>query len=109
MIKLTDLELCKKIAEIELKPLNEDMKESGCVESEYTAPKNYNPFEWSLLGPLMVKHEVDTEFFNGANSGCTRICKTKEQSISVVIGESYFDDKTGLPRAILECIVEANS
>ena len=102
-MKLTDLELCKKIAEIELKPLNEDMKEAGCAELEYIAPKNYNPFEWSLLGPLMVKHEV---------------CICRYYDMAYILSDETdgehkvkvsFSVNGDVGRAILECIVEANS
>jgi len=65
MSKLTDLELCKKIAEIE----GEEQHVINKIERAFGAKKDamwvvmhgdyYNPIEdWNITGPLMVKYEV---------------------------------------------------
>ena len=68
MSKLTDLELCKKIAEIEgIHVFQEDNHFHGlCIfKVQHTiglGPEVYNPVtNWSLTGPLMVKHDITHE------------------------------------------------
>ena len=99
MIKLTDLELCKKIAEIEGVPIDC----IDCIDGEWLGIhgkydiEEYNPFEWSLLGPLMVKYKVVVSYSFGYVSA------------DYGINRYFYGEVSELPRAILECIVEANS
>ena len=105
MIKLTDLELCKKIAEIEGVPIDC----IDCIDGEWLGIhgkydiEEYNPFEWSLLGPLMVKYEV---------------CICRYYDMAYILSDETdgehkvkvsFSVNGDVGRAILECIVEANS
>ena len=99
MIKLTDLELCKKIAEIEGVPIDC----IDCIDGEWLGIhgkydiEEYNPFEWSLLGPLMVKYKVVVSYSFGYVSA------------DYGINRYFYGETSELPRAILECIVETNS
>ena len=97
-MKLTDLELCKKVAEIE----GYSSRWRECLFL-FVSGKD------SLLGgrlllDLMFKHEVVIDWHEGG-SGCTYIVNRIEESFVKV----EYKSKPDLPRAILECIVEANS
>ena len=98
-MKLTDLELCKKIAEIEGVPIDC----IDCIDGEWLGIhgkydiEEYNPFEWSLLGPLMVKYKVVVSYSFGYVSA------------DYGINRYFYGEVSELPRAILECIVEAKS
>lgn len=94
---MTDLELCKKIAEID--------NGKGWLESMY-ADKDiqrigwkYNPLtDKALLWDAMVKYEVDIIWTERiVQSGC-------HDTFNAIA----FGDNDDLPRAILECIVEAH-
>ena len=59
----------------------------------------YNPFDWSILGPLMLKykigiahlfHEVLIPSFNGIEPVTVK-----------------FENESDIPRAILECIIKS--
>ena len=57
----------------------------------------YNPFDWSILGPLMLKYEVEP---------CYRYNEVAVWVESTWIKES-FTDKSDIPRAMLECIIKS--
>ena len=96
-MKLTDLELCKKIAEIEGVPIDC----IDCIDGEWLGIhgkydiEEYNPFDWSWLGPMMIKYEVSVNF--------------QRMTIENEVHRFDFCDNNELPRAILEFIVVANS
>lgn len=112
----TDLELCKKIAEIE----GVDVVEDGgglrtyikvgatCVK---TLCENYNPLtNKALLFDLMVKYNVCIDRgFAGIEQGLAEIWP-KDIDTCSLIGTycAEFKSNEGIPRAILECIVKAN-
>lgn len=57
----------------------------------------YNPFDWSILGPLMLKWEVSID------RPCERVYVTqgwKELEIN-------FSGESEIPQAILECIIKS--
>ena len=101
------LELCRKIAEIELKALNLDHENEGCAEPTYTAPKEYNPFDWSLLGPLMVKYKVDIDHDMEKAGGEVHAWGRGHMGTLTILGCCEFDSDEELPQAILECIIES--
>ena len=94
-MKLTDLELCKKIAEIEGVNLHEIMCGDRNVLLFSENAEFYNPFDWSLLGPMMIKYEVSVNF--------------QRMTIENEVHRFDFCDINDLPRAILEFIVVAKS
>ena len=102
-MKLTDVDLCKKIAEIEgtnvslsVMTLGKEQIPTGrgLVDENFV---QYGPFDWSLLGPLMVKYKVVVSYSFGYVSA------------DYGINRYFYGEVSELPRAILECIVEANS
>lgn len=127
MNELTDLEICKKIAEIEgHKPApDDDYKKwhlfpktahilierhgkDGCYSAHYD---EYNPLSISdktLLWDLMVKYQVCIEF-ETAEYGIIEIWPLDAET-SALIGtySSVFDSSDGLPRAVLLAIIEAH-
>ena len=102
-MKLTDLELCKNIAEIEGINTFENRGLHGFQLTRRDSYEQYNPFYWSLLGPLMVKYEV---------------CICRYYDMAYILSDETdgehkvkvsFSVNGDVGRAILECIVEANS
>ena len=97
---MTKLELIKRIAEIEgielLGPnkLNhQPINGRGCIP--------YNPFDWSILGPLILKYEVTIthgRYPNGDYDGLAQI-KGFDRAIAF--------SKEEIPIAILECIIKS--
>lgn len=78
MDKSTDLEICKRIAEIEglesrftFHPLDMIQIKTG---DEW---KEYNPLTgWNLTGPLMVKHEISFGKQGGRYFATAVVCET---------------------------------
>lgn len=108
-MKLTDLELCKAIADIEGVKINEvhGLLLPANLGGRATYADRYTPItDKALLFDLMVKHKVTVDFWSDEdghegvcfieNSDCER-----EWSVD-------FELRLDIPRAILECIVEAN-
>jgi hypothetical protein len=108
MEKLNDLELEKSIAEIEGIEVSESVMMlrgnpiptgRGLITDEYI---EYDPLtNWLLLGPLMLKYEVQISY----DSGFAVIHRKNVKAWGVTAIKS---DKAGIPRAILECIIKAN-
>jgi hypothetical protein len=99
-----ELEIAKRIAEIE----GYDFTFSrGCVpyvlkeymeSPEHPLPTYYNPFDWAILGPLMIKYSVGhdaffSEIYSISNSGAYT--------------EIKYGSNEEIPRAILECIIKS--
>lgn len=104
--KLADLELCKKIAEIE--GLNTWIDQNGDLRANHFNTQydsGYSPLtNKALLFDLSIKHKINIEWFGGlpAYASMSDYDCDFEPVASVCGGVS------GIPRAILECIVEAN-
>ena len=121
MNELTDLELCKKIAEIEGLAVadpgvvsSREYNESTCLiiphgkHSPYSYV--YSPLtNKALLFDLMVKYKVELNH-NQEDSNLAVIWPSDIET-SNLIGNYFVEFKcdADIPRAILECIVEANS
>lgn len=96
-----ELEIAKKIAQIEFNSANYSIEmRSDCVVVRNLLrpePYIYNPFDWPILGPLMVKYDVGVHTESG-------LCV-----IEGVTGiySSEFGLKEDIPRAILECIIKS--
>lgn len=98
---MNDLEICRKIAEIEGEFVKaEDWSVNMCSQLEFGDGANwriYNPFrDKFLLCELILKHEVSIDF-----SG---------KCLSLIAGGLFyikFESKEELPRTILELIIEA--
>ena len=58
---------------------------------------DYNPFNWSILGPLMVKHDIEISYFYN-------YVYINDGNDDDLYWE-YFKNKSDIPRAILECII----
>lgn len=94
---MNKLEISKKIAEIE-KVDTRDVQVGSLI---FPFTMKYNPFDWSILGPLMFKYEVDISHYTGwasISSDCT--------GEDAIVSE-YFGDIEGAPMAILECIIKS--
>ena len=92
-----ELAIAKRIAEIEgVKSPTFRMPLDEYVE------KHYNPFEWGILGPLMVKYKVDNEHRNGVVA--FTIWLNDEATTAVSIEAKSTEE---IPRAILECIIKS--
>lgn len=114
MKQLTDLEICKKIAEIEGAVFT--IKKGVTPSHEhrvYQTHHNFNdnainaPLGWfnpltddALLTPLMFKHEVTIIW------SVKKVMMYKSNSIETVTVP--FTDKSKLPKAICLAIIEAN-
>jgi hypothetical protein len=102
---MDDLTLCKKIAEIEGLPLCDewDCCDNGVLTGTGKGDlEHYNPLtKWSLLGPLMLKYEIEISYDNG-------FAVIHRKNVKAWGVTAIKSDKAGIPRAILECIVEAN-
>ena len=98
---LTDLELCKSIAEIEGVNLSENINDlTGNYETMDPPYISYNPTtNKELLFDLMVKHKVVIGYGSFNDSHCVYI---NDNQAEIMVEES------SLPRAILTAIVEAN-
>ena len=107
-----ELEIAKKIAEIEGIELTKQIStapETG-EEAEWYSVSDasslaeheelYNPFSWSILGPLMVKYDVEPSYHNTKLIDI-RICGGA--GISAVTCKT----KGEIPSAILECIIKS--
>lgn len=98
--KLTDLELCRRIAEIEGVTVDAIDGEYLGIHGKYDI-EEYNPLtNKALLFDLMVKHAVEVHY---DYSNCVAYRDGRE------VGLVRFDIGSELPRAILECIVESKS
>jgi hypothetical protein len=110
-----ELEIAKKIAEIEgykaaIKKFKSDAYECGYHAHVYLYENpngrgfwcnTYNPFDWSILGPLMFKYEVDVSHYSGWASVAS------EYTDRTPIAQEYFGDLDGAPMAILKCIIKS--
>jgi len=96
MDKLTDLELCKRIAEIEAETFVNYFGDPFVQNGILTKP--YNPLtEKALLWDLMIKYNVTLENYESLHyASIERITRRA-------------DSDKDAPRAILECIVEAKN
>ena len=104
MNKLTDLELCKKVAEIERVDfvMTNDGKSINHKVYGIYCGNEYNPLtNKALLFDLMVKYKVEIDYMRPADCSIFTY-DTMECLIEIEVGES-------LPRAILECIVESKN
>ena len=103
MSDLTDLELCKRIADIE--GLTVEVGALGVYgpEDENGWCQEYNPLtDKALLFDLMVNYEVAVTFgFENAVIHCKNVNRNGATAKKV--------DKPDIPRAILTAIVEANT
>jgi len=102
-----ELEIAKKIAEIEghwftVSRDNIPYILTDFIESpNHPLPTYYNPFDWSILGPLMIKYKVTVNLvgsyycaqvaYNGVGT-----CENNSLGYS-----------PSLPCAILECIIKS--
>lgn len=106
-MRLTDLELCKRIAEIEGlifcdggKYFRCEILKNGKVIGYY----QYNPLIIkALLFDLMVKYRISIEWLESSRFVIGAVCVKNDNSSGI-----DFDSDKEIPRAILECIVEAN-
>lgn len=101
-----ELEIAKKIAEIEGLDLVDVVFGCGTKKAftflDGRMDKMYDPFDWSILGPLMVKHKVhldhiykSTSTWSGTMESCGRVASID------------FKSEQQIPRAILECIIKS--
>lgn len=92
-----ELEIAKKIAEIEATDVSLRFNNLYYSETAYGFIKEYNPFNWSILGSLMVKHKVEILY--------------AEEYVAILDGYGedlfweFFEDENDIPRSILECII----
>jgi len=99
-----ELEIAKKIAGIdgvEVEQYNDKLMISVNLKycfAEYT-PKEYNPFSWSILGPLMVKYEIEVDFVDSSV-----YIRSNEMSYKYW---ALFSCKEEIPSAILKCIIKS--
>ena len=101
MNKLTDLELCKRIAEIEglACHIEQEDRADAYLYSEDTN-EEYNPLtDKALLFDLMIKYGITA---GRSLDGETHAVWGDQDKAEIMIAT----DK--VPRAILECIVEGN-
>lgn len=110
MIKLTDLDLCKRIAEIEgYDDSHIDVTNSDVWVLDGHAGTEFNPLtNKALLFDLMVKHNVCMARHPQSPKYIVAYCM-----VTGVYGAKSGPEVTTIedeliPRAILECIVEAN-
>ena len=102
---LSDLEICKKLAELE----GIDFSSSRLGVLQYfkvgdmgKETKKYNPItDWSILGPLMVKYKVEVDYT------CMDV-SIYLKDYTVPVSVRTFDNEEGIPEAICLCILEAN-
>jgi hypothetical protein len=99
-----DLEITMKIAEIEGLDFTDECRADFLtgIKENYIKVFNcqeYNPFDWSILGPLMVKYKVEI-FYDEMTSQITEFGFN-------FIGNVPFNDESEIPRAILECIIKS--
>jgi len=96
-----ELAIAKKIAEIEGIELREHSHSLYGFKSVYKPEggiwQEYNPFDWSILGPLMVRHKVGISYDN----------QFVFIDSSFDYSASYYKSDEDLPRAILECIIKS--
>ncbi len=100
-----DLELAKKIAEIEGVDYDIEASDSGImfITHYYMGDpmcSEYNPFDWSILGPLMLKHGVS--LIQNGNGDNHMFFMGSDNDIDICV-----TDKQEIPRTILECIVKS--
>ena len=116
MTELTDLEICKRIAEIEgvkyrvitegddvyLKPKTEGIVENRVCSKEFWLGEEYNPLaDDALCFQLMVKYNVDID---NTSEGVHATCFCK--GFSKPLGRYGFDKNHN--KAILKSIIEAH-
>ena len=91
----SELEIARKIAEIDGKSV---INVQGFLkETVHDMLIDYNPFDWSILGPLIVEYFVCINTVFNYVFITTGIKRT----------EVHFDHKSELPKAILECIIKS--
>lgn len=104
-MSLTDLELCKKIAEIECVSvyMYDKVDPPVMVVADSSIMNTiYNPLiNKALLWDLMVKHKVEIDY---CDSHCS-IFGIDENDWNAISTVEFCIDQ--LPRAILECIIES--
>ncbi len=107
-MSLSDLELCKKIAEIvysDTEKCGFDYSDCGTFMVDCNGDE-FNPLtNKALLFDLMVKHQVQTEWFND-ELGQVGILRNNDDELDVIVA---FNKSRSINRAILECIVEFQS
>ena len=95
------VQIARRIAEIEgvCDTIDRDGMPYQIVELlGVIAPFEYNPFDWSILGPLMLKYDVC--LIPSVNSGFT--------NVSIGVNDSIWcGEKEEIPLAILECIIKS--
>jgi hypothetical protein len=98
------LEIAKKIAEIEGVSVI-DWKEEWSINTLYESDKwgngicEYNPFDWSILGPLMVKYGVEI-IKPFVDDEMRRIFIARDIGITAKNNEE-------ITQAILECVIKS--
>ena len=100
----SELEIAKQIADIEcVKAVaifeGTESLESLIYQNDDGKYVGYNPFEWSILGPLMVKYKVELDFY------CMYVQIYNGSNNYPVVD---FELQKDIPRAILECVIKAN-
>lgn len=102
-MKPEEIEIAKKIAEIEgveLKVFKHSLYgERWLYQPKGKIRQEYNPFDWAILGPLMLKYGVLINYC----SGSVYMSNPFEYRFFVV----KFSCKDEIPLAILKCIIEA--
>lgn len=103
--KLTDLELCKRIAVIEgfeTKIVKDTLRVGFTIGS---SPIMWGDFESltnkALLFDLMVKYGAEIDYDD-------MTCSIYHDESLIAASTTVFKSKEDLPRAILECIMEAS-
>lgn len=92
------LEIAKRIAEIDGVTVHEKLNSIYYYLKPFSVAE-YNPFNWSILGPLMVKYEVELSHFN-------EYVYIADDNGDDLFWE-FFKNKQDIPRAILECIIKS--
>ena len=108
-----ELAIAKKIAEIESVELTKQIStvpETGEEVEWYSVSdvsslaeyeELYDPFNWSILGPLMVKYKVIPDFnFNSA------VVVNYDTQLSFEV-YSHDESEESMKQAILECIIKS--
>jgi hypothetical protein len=99
-----ELAIAKKIAEIEgvdVKFICGRLCEMHMDGNEHLPCAYYNPFDWSILGPLMVKHKVIPDFnFNSA------VVVNYDTQLSFEV-DAHDENEESMKQAILECIIKS--
>ena len=101
-----ELEIAEKIAKIEGEwfTVSRDGVPHVLLEfaesPKHPLPTHYNPFNWSVLGPLMVKYEVAIDYINES-------VDIFEETTGNYLCWELFEDESEIPAAILKCIIKS--